>query len=489
MSELGIALRSKKWFRADTSRVITRLFIPGQELVGGSESRTTETVQRVLALSENEVAEVLNELYERFSTRHENLEAVFEEHVHQVLDYVDGVVSAERRQLLGATFTNEFSLEGAAICNPSLVAHPDQTGVSPNGLRVILSYRCIGEGHVSSISFRTGEIDDDGDLEIGDARACPVVGTINDGVLKREVFRAKLLDAGLSGETSSSVLNSLSARFTPLELDAAIAKLEEQSATRSNVDKIIGLFCSVASCCYVASFDDSTELSQRVLWPATMNESNGMEDARFVQFQGENSSKYLASYTAYNGRTVNQQLLETDDFKSFRSSPLAGFAAKNKGLSIFPRQIAGQYVALSRHDRESNAVAFSSNLHRWNRVSTIQVPRYPWEMIQLGNCGSPIELPEGWLVINHGVGAMRTYALGALLLDLDDPTKVIGFLDRPLMLPEASERDGYVPNVVYSCGSLLHRGALYVPFGANDQAISYATVQISDLLAAFKTVV
>jgi len=480
--DAGLALRSKQWLRADTSRVITRLFIPGQELVGGSESRTTETVKRVLALSETEVGEVLGELYERFSTRHDNLASVFEEHAARVSDYFEGPISVERRQLLGATFTNEYSLEGAAICNPSLVAHPDQSGIATNCLRVILSYRSIGEGHVSSISFRTGEIDAHGTLEIGKARRCPVVGTISDAGLKREVFKAKLLDAGLGGETSTSVLNSLNSRFSPLELDAAIAKLEDQSVTRSNVDKIIGLLCSVAACCYVSSFDDSTDLSQRVLWPATMSESNGMEDARFVEFHGENSSKYYASYTAYNGHSVTQQLLETEDFKTFHSSPLAGLAAKNKGLSIFPRQIGGQYVALSRHDRESNAVAFSSNLHRWNRVSTIQVPRYPWEMIQLGNCGSPIELAEGWLVINHGVGPMRTYGLGALLLDLDDPTKVIGFLDRPLLLPEEDERDGYVPNVVYSCGSLLHRGTLYVPFGANDQAISYATVQIADLL-------
>ncbi|HEY5104158.1 MAG TPA: hypothetical protein VII65_03850, partial [Acidimicrobiales bacterium] len=278
--DAGLALRSKQWLRADTSRVITRLFIPGQELVGGSESRTTETVQRVLALSEIEVGEVLGELYERFSNRHDNLASVFEEHAARVSNYVDVAISAERRQLLGATFTNEYALEGAAICNPSLVAHPDQSGVATNGLRVILSYRSIGEGHVSSICFRTGEIDAHGALELDEARRCPVVGTIGDAPLKREVFRAKLLDAGLGGETSASVLNSLNSRFSPLELDAAIAKLEDQSATRTNVDKIIGIFCSVAACCYVASFDDSTNLSQRVLWPATMNESNGMEDAR-----------------------------------------------------------------------------------------------------------------------------------------------------------------------------------------------------------------
>jgi len=488
VNDLGIAQQSKQWLRADPSRVITQLFVPGQDLVGGSESRMSEIVARVLELDEAQVAEVLDELLERFSSRHDNLTSVFEDHAARVSGFFTVPISTARRQLLGATFTNEYSLEGAAICNPSLVAHPDQEGVPPNGLRVIMSYRSIGEEHVSSINFRVGEIDGHGNLEFGKPRPGPVVGSISDALLKREVFRAKLCDADLYGATTSWVLDSLNSRFSPLELDAAISKLEEQSDTRSNVSKIIGVLCSVAACCYVSSFDDQTDLSQRVLWPAAVSESNGMEDARFVQFHGEATSRYLASYTAYDGRTVSQQLLETEDFKTFQSSPLAGLAAKNKGLSIFPRQVGGEYVALSRHDRESNAVAFSSNLHRWDRVSPVQTPRHPWEMIQLGNCGSPIELPEGWLVITHCVGPMRTYALGALLLDLNDPSKVLGYLDRPLLLPEAEHRDGYVPNVVYSCGSLLHQEMLYIPYGANDQAISYATVQISDLLGTLQPV-
>ena len=489
MNDMGIAVRSDLRLRADPSRVLLRLFIPGQELVGGSESRATNTVERILALSDDVVDDSLSELLHRFSSRHDDIATTFSLNAQRVADYVTMPLSANHWLLLGAAFTHEFALEGAAVCNPSLVAHPDQSDVAPGNLRVVLSYRAIGEGHQSSICFRTGVIERDGPLRLEEPDAFPEMATINTGLLDRDTFHALLGDLGLNGETATSVLNNLQPRFTSEELEAAIAKLETQSDTRLNVIETAGVLRLMAACFYVATFDERVALSRRVLWPSTPSERQGMEDARFVRLEGEGSAKYVASYTAYDGHSVSQQLLETDDFLTFASSPLAGRGARNKGLAVFPRKIAGRYVALSRHDRESNAIAFSSDLHQWSEVANAQTPSLSWEILQLGNCGSPIELAQGWLVITHGVGPMRTYGLGALLLDLDDPTRVIAQLPRPLLLPSVDEQDGYVPNVVYSCGSLVHHGTLYLPYGIADQSISYVTVALDDLLAAFEPIV
>ena len=485
---MGLAVRTGLRLRSDPTRVVSRLFVPGQELVGGSESRAANTVERILALSDADVEEALRDLFSRFDSRHDDLAGVFEQHSQRVADYVTGSLSPQRRQLLGAAFTHEYSLEGAAICNPSLVAHPDQTDVAAGGRRIVLSYRAIGEGHRSSICFRTGVIDVAGGLVLDDQQPFPVTGEITSASLDRQLFHALLGDLGLDGETAASVLVNLADQFSPLALEAAVARLSTQSDIRLNVIETAGLLRLIAVSFYTARFDESTELSRRVLWPSTPNEVQGVEDARFVEFDGEGVATYLASYTAYNGRTVSQQLLETDDFVTFKSSPLAGRGARNKGLAIFPRQIAGRYVALSRHDRESNAIAFSSDLHRWDDVTTSQLPLQAWEILQLGNCGSPIELAEGWLVITHGVGPMRTYGIGATLLDLDDPRRVIAHLPRPLLVPDADEQDGYVPNVVYSCGSMLHDDTLYLPYGVADQSIGCAMVDVPSLLEAFEPV-
>jgi len=481
---MGIAARSNLRIRADATRAITRLFIPGQELVGGSEARTSETVTRVLALEEADVAAVLDDLMDRFSKRHDDLTRVFEEHAQRLAGYVGEEISANRRQLLGAAFTHEFALEGASVCNPSLVAHPDQTGVANGGLRVVLSYRSIGEGHRSAICFRTGVIDAGATLNIDEALPFPVVARTSQGPLHRELLRAKLRDLNLDGETAATALKSLGTRFSIEQLDAEIMRLAVHTDTRRHVSETSSLLRLLSECFYVATFDDDTDLSRRVLWPSTPFESSGMEDARFVELHEDNVARYVATYTAFDGMYVTQQLLQTDDFVTFRSSPLAGRGAKNKGLAVFPRRIAGQFVALSRHDRESNAIAYSSDLLRWNQVTTMQVPSASWEMLQIGNCGSPIEMAEGWLVLMHGVGPMRTYGIGALLLDLDDPTKILAKLPRPLLVPEADGQDGYVPNVVYSCGSLVHGDTLHLPFGIADQSIGFCTVPLRELLAA-----
>jgi predicted GH43/DUF377 family glycosyl hydrolase len=482
--DAGIAVRSNLRISADVTRVITRLFIPGKELVGGSESRTSQTLTRILALDEAEVELALSDLTDRFSKRHEDLTAVFEENATRVADYLDAPISASRRQLLGAAFTHEYSLEGAAVCNPSIVAHPDQTGVPSGGLRVVMSYRSIGEGHRSCICFRDGAIDASGTLRFDDPFPFPVVGRTAQGPLLREVFRSKLRDLHLDDESAALVLTNLPTSFSMDELDAAISRLTKHNDTRQNLTETANVLRSMSEGFYRATFNEVVELSRRVLWPSTPRESGGVEDARFVEIAEDDVHRYVATYTAFDGRNVSQQLLETDDFVTFNSSPLAGRGADNKGLAIFPRRVDGRFVALSRHDRESNAIAFSPDLHRWDQVSTLQIPDESWEMLQLGNCGSPIELPEGWLVITHGVGPMRTYSIGALLLDLDDPTKVLARLTKPLLIPDVDEQDGYVPNVVYSCGSLVHAGTLYLPYGIADQFLSYCTVPVKQLLAA-----
>lgn len=489
MRDIGLAVRSGYRQQADASRVISQLFIPGQELVGGGESRTSSTVERVMALSESDVVAALEELVTRFASRHDNLADVFERNAERVANHLteDASMSASRRQLLGAAFTHEYSLEGAAVCNPSLVAHVDQSGVEPGALRIILSYRSIGEGHYSSICFRTGAIGTNGIMTIDPPQNFPIVAAVGVCMLNREQFRAKLKDVDCDGDNAESVLRELDEEFTREELYEAIDKLSMQSDTRINVHSTTATMHAIAGCFYEASFDPQVDLSRRVLWPATPVESRGMEDARFVKF-GDGDDRYVASYTAFNGTEVCQQLLETRDFECFKSSPLAGLGAQNKGLAIFPRKVNGRYVALSRHDRESNTIAFSDDLYCWDEVSNEQMPFQPWEILQLGNCGSPLELPEGWLVITHGVGPMRTYGISALLLDLDDPTKLLAQLPKPLLLPSVEEQDGYVPNVVYSCGSLVHEGTLYLPYGIADDAISYVSVNVAGLLAAFEPI-
>ena len=483
MNELGLATRSTWRLRADDSRVVSRLFIPGQELVGGSESRAANAVLRILALSESDVEEALADLVRRFDARHHDLTQVFEQNAHRVADYVSTPMTGARRRLIGAAFTHEYSIEGAAVCNPSLVAHPDQSGLPEGALRVVMSIRAVGEGHHSSICFRSGVIDASRAFALDDALPFPVVGELGPTQLDRDLFHALLSDLGFDGETSASVLDSLTDSFSAADLEAALSRLLVQTDTRLNVATTSGLLRLIAACFYQSRFDEDVDISRRVLWPTAPNEANGMEDARFVEMSEPGLARYIASYTAFDGHSVSQQLLQTDDFLTFTSSPLAGRGARNKGLAFFPRRIGGRHCALSRFDRESNAVAFSEDGHRWDEVAVAQEPVYAWEVVQLGNCGAPIELDEGWLVLTHGVGPMRTYGIGALLLDLDDPTRIIGQLAQPLLSPTPAEQDGYVPNVVYSCGSLVHDGVLHIPYGIADQSIGSAWVPV----AAFET--
>jgi predicted GH43/DUF377 family glycosyl hydrolase len=423
----------------------------------------------------------------RFSGRHRDLTDTFLRHADELTDRLDSErrLSLTRRLLLGATFTSEYALEGAALCNPSMVLHPDQTTVSPDSVRFVMSVRAIGEGHSSSIGFREGAITGTGDVDFDPAPAFATTGQQDAVMLEADAFKVELRRLDGDDDDADHIFRHLGQRFTAEELESRLRFLEEHIATRMQASRTVGLMRGIAERSYGVRFESRTPLSERVLLPATVAEIQGMEDARLVRFTEDDATvTYYASYTAYDGKDVSQQLLETTDFLDFTSSPIVGAAAANKGLALFPRRINGRYVALCRCDRESNSVAFSESPRHWGDALPCQVPTTSWEVVQLGNCGPPIETDAGWLVLTHGVGPMRTYNVGAILLDLEDPTRVIGQLREPLLSPAHDEQDGYVPNVVYSCGALLHAGTLVLPYGIGDAAIGVATVPLDELLAS-----
>jgi predicted GH43/DUF377 family glycosyl hydrolase len=486
MPERDLVTRTGTRLRPDPSRVIARLFVPGQELSGGSEPRASAVARRILALDEADVERTLQDVRRRFDGRHRDLTGTFRHHAERISGHVAATdLSDARRLLLGATFTHEYAIEAAALCNPSAVASPDQGDAPPGGLRFVMSVRGIGEGHRSSIGFRTGTVHADGTVAVDTPGPHPVVGEVTSGSLDREVFHGKLLELGEDGESAAYVLDDLDDTFGADDLERGLLRLRAQHDTRQNAEDTIRRLQAIAARSYTTGFPPDGAVSERVLWPATAAESHGVEDARFVRFVDDDGSvTYCATYTAYDGADIAQQLLVTADLVTFHASPMVGRAASDKGLALFPRRIGGRFAALSRYDHQTNRVAFSDNPRRWDQAEPVQPPRHAWEAIQLGNCGPPIETGEGWLVLTHGVGPMRTYSIGAVLLDLDDPTKVLGGLAQPLLSPGPDEQDGYVPNVVYSCGGLVHAGTLVLPYGIADSAVGIATVPVADLLAA-----
>lgn len=479
--------RGEERLLPDASRVVARLFVAGQEVVGGSESRASGVVARILALDESAVQRELADLLGRFGDRHRDLVSTFSHHADRIGNRLDPAaeLSDERWLLLGATFTHEYSVEAAALCNPSIVAHPDQSDVPVGAVRFVMSVRGIGEGHRSSIGFRTGMVTAARDVAFEEPEPFPTGATVESAEFEREQFVSRLRAIGEDSESAAYVLDHLADTFGADELELQLGVLAGQHDTRRNAHTTAALLRSIAACSYTARFPAESALSERVLAPAMAAESHGMEDARFVRFvDDDGSASYYATYTAYDGVAISQQLLRTTDFRTFASAPVIGPAATNKGLALFPRRIGGQFVALSRHDRETNAVAFSDSPYHWGDAVTCQTPDRPWEVIQLGNCGSPIETEAGWLVLTHGVGPMRTYSIGAMVLDLDDPTVVVRTLPHPVLAPADDERDGYVPNVVYTCGALVHGPTLVIPYGIADTAIGVATVELAELLDA-----
>ena len=468
----------------DPSRTLTRLFVPGREALIHGESRALPVLERVMAMDDDAVVAALRRTMADYSTRHRDLRGLLEHNfglvAHRLGEGVD--VGRDRRALIGAYFTHEYALEAAALCNPSIVAHPDQAGVAAGELRFVMSLRAIGEGHLSSIEFRTGTIDAAARVRFDIAGGFLDAGRHRTAAFDRALLRAVLREAGEDDENTRFVWDALPARFEIHDLDRVLAALDRQQLTRRGAQGFIDKVRRAATCNYVVEFDTDVALSERVLWPHGPAEANGMEDARFVRFSDGGAATYFATYTAFDGSQVAPQLITTDDFATFNVSQLAGPAAKGKGLALFPRKIAGRYAALSRWDRENNAISFSDDARLWEEATTVQTPRRAWDLIQVGNCGSPIETPAGWLVLTHGVGPMREYALGATLLDLSDPRKLIAALSDPLLRPDESERVGYVPNVVYSCGALLHGDTLVLPYGCSDHSVRIATVRLPELL-------
>ncbi len=479
----GLLTRTPHRLQPDASRTLCRLFVPGQETLIRGESRAMAVIDRILDLSDEEVERTATLTLARFSDRYRDLPGTLELNFQQVAHRLGSEISVgtTRRQLIGAYFTQEYALEAAALFNPSMVAHPDQAGCQPGEIRFIMSLRAVGEGHLSSIEFRTGTAGDYGIrldppgrfMETGHARPVPLV---------RDLLRAKLADLAPEDENARFLWTLLPSRFTTAELDVALAELSGQQVTRGDSAALAERVRWIAASRYAVEFDEDTALSERVLWPTSPAERQGMEDARFVRFTDGEDAVYYATYTAFDGSQVAPHLLETRDFRAFTISQLSGPSARNKGMALFPRRIAGRYAALSRWDRESNAIGYSVDGQRWNEAVTVQTPAHPWQLIQLGNCGSPIETPAGWLVFTHGVGPMREYAIGAVLLDLDQPEHLIAALPEPLLVADESEREGYVPNVVYSCGAMVHGDKVVLPYGCSDSSVRIALVNLSQLL-------
>ena len=468
----------------DASRTLCRLFVPGQETLIRGGSRAMAVIDRVLELSEQEVERTLAQTLARFSDRHRDLAETLEHNFGLIAHRLGAEIKVgrARRQLIGAYFTQEYALEAAALFIPSIVAHPDHAGCRSGEVRFVMSLRAVGEGHMSSIEFRSGTIGSDHGIRFDPPGHFLDTGCPRSVLYDRDLFHEKLAEFGHEDENARFLWSILPSRFTSAELEIALAKLSKQHVTRGDSAVLADKARWMAASNYTVEFDERHDLSERVLWPTGPAESHGMEDARFVRFTDGDNQVYYATYTAYDGSLVAPQLLETSDFRTFTVSQLSGPSAKNKGMALFPRRIGGRYAALSRWDRESNAIGYSDDGHRWSEAITIQAPARPWELIQLGNCGSPIETPVGWLVFTHGVGPMREYAIGVALLDLDEPERLIAALPEPLLVADESEREGYVPNIVYSCGAMIHGETIVLPYGCSDSSVRTATVDLSLLL-------
>lgn len=479
----------------ESGRVIIRPFIPADP------QRITTIIGRALALTEEEVRRELASVRSEFDSRHFDIESLLEGHFGKVSHHIftQRPLSRERQLLIGALFSGEYALESAAIFNPSIVPHPDQGGVPKGGLRFIMSLRATGEGHISSIEFRSGIIQGDGRVMLDPVSRFVTVPEIlpNPSYYKKR-FTIKLAEMGFGewydGDMrrksyASAVLDQLSENFTRDDLNKSVNQVRHQTqpSTR-DLDRTLECIQWLADSNYELRFSDKLAMSERIIFPVSSSESSGIEDARFVRFVEEDGSvMYYATYTAYNGRSILPQLIETKDFLHFRILTLNGSAVQNKGMALFPRLINGRYAMLSRQDDENLFLMFSDSPHYWSDPQVILRPSEMWESVKIGNCGSPIETEAGWLVITHGVGPMRKYCIGAALLDLQDPTKVIGRLREPLLSPVGAEREGYVPNVVYSCGSLLHGRELILPFAVSDRASAVVSVALDPLITSLKS--
>jgi len=467
--------------KPDPKKVLLRSFEPA------TENQLINIIARIINLSEDEVIKEIEKINKEFKSRHRNITEFFLKRFHQVSEYVDGSLklSKVRQMLIGASFCMEYSFESSALFNPAMVWHPDQSNLPAGSKRFIMSLRATGEGHISSIVFRAGVLDAINNViieESGSFVTSPEVAVYPS--YDKLTLQKNIIESDLVCDFADKVLSQLGDTFTLNELKQLLNSTLTQSQFRNEKNKLIThLILSLFGSEYEIFYDADLPLSERIIFPRSFAESNGIEDARFVQFQGEDGSEqYYATYTAYNGMRIQSQLMETKDFLHFKIDKLSGSEAKNKGMALFPRKINGMYAMLSRQDNENNFIMFSDDIHFWNTKKLLFKPTFNWEMVQSGNCGSPIETELGWLVLTHGVGPVRKYCIGATLLDIKDPTKVIGRLKEPLLSADENEREGYVPNVVYTCGSLIHNNALIIPYAMSDYATNFAKVNLQDLL-------
>lgn len=485
-------VRSRPLLEPDVSRVLARPFVPGEWGSVPGVPRINVVIERVLAIPEAQVDSTVRQVTARFGDRHRDLDAVLLRHAEMVTSAHGGLdhVTGSRLRLLGAYFTQEYAVEAAALTNPSMVPAPWADTVDDGALPIVLSARAIGEGHVSSIVFREGRVGPDGRVDMLPAGRHLETALRTEPGYEREMFSRQLIAEGADADVVGRLLRNVADHFSMEELEGRLRAFTSQRDVDAVTHEAVRLAHWLASANYVATFSEDTRLDERVLFPVGPTESRGMEDARFTRLvEDDGAARYVATYTAYDGFTVRPQLLETRDFVSFRSTTIGGTMHPGKGMAVFPRRIDGRYVAVVRPDHESVAVATSTHLRDWSDEPTtvLRPGSAPWDLIQLGNNGSPIETEAGWLVLTHGVGPMRRYALGALLLDHDDPTRPLGYLADALLEPAEDERDGYVPNVVYSCGGLVHAGRLVVPYGISDRGAAAATFPLDGLLDRLTT--
>jgi len=477
-------------FQPDPKRVIARFFLHGDH------DRESLLLQKVLAFPEEEVELVFNRVLGDFSRRHRNITKIFEKHFNNIKYIFEkmGVdpdsLSQKRKLLIGSYFTMEYAIEAAAFFNPSIVEDPDQGNLEEKGQkRIIISFRATGEGHISSIVFRRGIIDKNHNVKL-----LPMGGMVDvPEIVKRHVydkkmFLKKLEEMNVKKDIVDKVMDRLGDTFIYGQLQASIAECSRNTKLSYSKKNVIQAIHWLASSHYETKFSLDTEISQRVIFPISYSEKKGIEDARFVRFTDDDGGvTYYATYTAYNGFAILPKLLETKDFYEFKVSPVNGEYAQNKGIALFPRKIEGKYAAVSRYDGVNLYIMYSDDVKLWRNAVKIGEPTYPWELVQIGNCGSPLETEKGWLLLTHGVGPMRRYCLGITLLDLENPTKVIGYLKDPLMVPTEEEREGYVPNVLYSCGCMIHNNELIIPYAMSDTRCGFATCKIDEVIHKLKT--
>jgi len=476
-----ITNKTLKKIRPNQRLVITRSFRPA------SENHTISIINRILALPEPEVKALLKQTLKDFAHRHKDIHSILLRNYEKIAEYIKkpASLSEERQLLLGSCFTMEYSIESAALFNPSIVIYPKQNQMKKGQTRVIFSFRATGEGHISSIVFRSAIIDKDNSIFL--EPVSQFLGTpeiVLNATYDRELFKTKLEELGHFSEVAKAIYQHLPANFTPDEMSQAINTVRDSNAfTLADLEETVVHIKWLAESNYEVFFPHGQLISERVIFPVSQNESNGVEDARFVCFVDDDKSvTYYATYTAYNGREILPQLIETKDFHHFKISTLNGPMARNKGMALFPRKINGQYAMIARSDGENLYLSYSNNTHFWYEGIKIEAPANPWELVQIGNCGSPLETKKGWLLLTHGVGPMRKYCIGVSLLDLNDPSKVIGRLTEPLLAPREEERAGYVPNVVYSCGSIILNGELIIPYAISDSESHVASIPVEELL-------